>query len=527
MRWHKGNGTALVWLALSGVSWAQAAPHAEDRVSFVEALRTTLSAHPNVQFQEQQVAINLGRRRQASGRFDTTLTSSFAHTRRNDPLTPYDREQAATVGITAFNLDSNLTLFDAGATKLYRNGISIGPQLTMNRASDNVQNLLGANTASMAFVVTIPLWRGRGRRVVAAEERAAATEVDAATYDLNQTISNLLANTAAAYWTALAGSKNLEVAQGAEQRGRVYVDNVRTLIDAGRVPPAEINQVKANLAGRIAERIAAEQRLVEARQQLALAMGLRPGQMAAIGIPSDEFPVVPAGLLPTVDLELVQQYFEIAVRRRADLLASRQREVAARTRLVAATNATRPGIDINLSPGYSGLSEGAGGLFFQSPFHAIRGVDGVAGITYRFAPSNNLAVGQMIEAKATAKQTELRSAELERNIMAAVASALQAVHNSAQQVVQAHDAVVAFEAALDGEREKFRLGTGSVIDVLTMEDRLTIALRNDVSANLAYAQDLAQLRAATGTIVQPSRAVQSVEPDLFYSPPHIPGSSNP
>jgi outer membrane protein TolC len=249
--------------------------------------------------------------------------------------------------------------------------------------------------------------------------------------------------------------------------------------------------------------------------------------MASIGIPSDDFPAAPAGLLPTVDLGLMQDYFDLAVRRRADLLASGKREAAAQTRLVAASNATKPEIDLNLSPGYSGLAEGPGGVFLQSPFHSIRGPDAVAGISYRFAPANNLAVGQMIAAKATAKQTELRSADLERNIMAGVASALQAVRNAARQVGEAHASVTAFQAALDGEREKFRLGMGSVIDVLTMEDRLTTALRNEVSANLAYALALAQLRAATGTIVSPSQVVQTVEPNLFYSPPSLAAGANP
>jgi outer membrane protein TolC len=71
------------------------------------------------------------------------------------------------------------------------------------------------------------------------------------------------------------------------------------------------------------------------------------------------------------------------------------------------------------------------------------------------------------------------------------------------------------------------LGVGSLIDVLTMEDRLTTALRNEVSANMAYALALAQLRAATGTIVLPSQVVQSIAPDLFYTPPTLSGGTNP
>ena len=109
--------------------------------------------------------------------------------------------------------------------------------------------------------MTVPLLRGRGRDVVAATETAAGIEVEASLLDLNQTISSLLSNTASSYWNAVGAAKNLKVAQGSEERGRIYVENVQTLIAAGRVPEAEIHQVNANLATRSAARIAAEQSL--------------------------------------------------------------------------------------------------------------------------------------------------------------------------------------------------------------------------------------------------------------------------
>jgi len=96
---------------------------------------------------------------------------------------------------------------------------------------------------------------------------------------------------------------------------------------------------------------------------------------------------------------------------------------------------------------------------------------------------------------------------------------LNAVRNTAAAVAQAREAVKSFQAALQGEREKFSLGSSSVVDVLTIEDRLTTALTNQVSAELAYALALAQLRSATGTIVEPDKPVQSVNRDVFVNLP--------
>jgi hypothetical protein len=55
--------------------------------------------------------------------------------------------------------------------------------------------------------------------------------------------------------------------------------------------------------------------------------------------------------------------------------------------------------------------------------------------------------------------------------------------------------------------------------VLTLEDRLTIAMQSQVNAELAYALALTQLRLATGTIVEPDQAVQSVDRNVFFSMP--------
>ena len=81
-------------------------------------------------------------------------------------------------------------------------------------------------------------------------------------------------------------------------------------------------------------------------------------------------------------------------------------------------------------------------------------------------------------------------------------------------------------AALDGEREKYRLGAGQLVDVLTMEDRLTVAQQTLVSAELGYAQALTQLRFATGSIVAPDKAVQAVDREVFFTVP-VPAAKKP
>ena len=124
-----------------------------------------------------------------------------------------------------------------------------------------------------------------------------------------------------------------------------------------------------------------------------------------------------------------------------------------------------------------------------------------------------------MRAQSSVRQAELRSLQTSQAIMASVVTALGGVRNAALQLQRAREAVASSQAALEGEREKYRLGVGQLVDVLTMEDRLTTAQQNEVTAELAYALALTQLRFSTGSIVDPDKTVQSVDRDVFLSVP--------
>lgn len=519
-------GTIGIFLAVSAVWLAagtQGNTSALPGLTLLEALQSTLALHPVLHLAEQQVALDRGVRRQATGQFDTLLNSSFSQEHTATPLTQLERAQVAAAGITTTNETVNLTNLTAGATKQYRNGLSITPSFQDIRTTDNLLTT-GENLSTLLFQVNVPLMRGHGRKAVAAQETAAGIEVTAGQLDLNQTVSDLLTGTASSYWGLLAALRNFQVAKGSEERGKIYVENVQTLIDADRVPKAEIYQVQANLAERTVQRLESQQAVVEARQALALAMGLGPGRMTRVGDPSQDFPTPIK--LPAISSALINANFRLAERNRADLLASERRIEEAQTLLAGARNQIRPQLNLSFNTGYSGLSEGTSAThFFASPFHGLQGPDAFAGLNYSFPIANNAARGQLQQSQASVEQARLQLQQVQRQVMADVVDALGGVVHAAQEVSVAQQSVDAYRKALDGEREKYHLGVGSLIDVLTMEDRLTGALQSQVSAAEAYAVALARLRHATGTVVAPTSAVGTVDPTVFVTLPQVPGAA--
>ncbi len=523
--WTAGLGI-LLSLALSYSASAQPRD-----LGLIEALASTLERHPLLSFQEQNIELFQGIRQEATGSFDMLLQWSASHSRTNLPLTTIQQPDQAVSGIDIDNNVSGVSSVSGNATKLFRNGIQVGPVVQLNRVRDNLLLGLGINRSSVLFQINLPLLRNRGRDVVAAQETAAGVGVEAELLTLNHRIAELGAATAIGYWTHLGAHHDLEVLLGSEQRGRVFVQTVEDLIKGDRVPAAERAQVTANLADRVAARIAGEQEVVRTGQDLALAMGLPAEEMPLIVELSDDFPAPPEAGPTELDPSQLKNFIQASLDNRADLAAAYRRVEVSGVLLTATRNQTRPQLDVNLSAGWAGLSEGATPWrVFHSPFSRVQGADAIASLTYSQSLARNAATGRLIQAQAGMRQSDLLALDLSRSIGAAVAVALSNLRTSQLRLDSADESVNAFSSALQGERDKLRLGVGSLVDLLTIEDRLTESLRNQVSARLQYALAIAQLRFASGTVVARDQTAQSIREEIFFLPPQqsapSPGGQN-
>jgi outer membrane protein TolC len=291
------------------------------------------------------------------------------------------------------------------------------------------------------------------------------------------------------------------------------------LIDADKIPKGEIYQLLANLDGRAATRIAAEQGVINAQQRLALAMGLKSDEILISADASDLLPDWPEKSIPEVSPELVQRLVRDALDNRPDVIATKLRRKSAEQILPAARNQLRPQLNLLVNAGYGGVLEGNGfGRPFSTLFNNV-GLNTYATLNFTFPPRNDVAIGQLAQAQAAYQQSTLNETELERNIASNVVTAITTLSNSIAALQKAREAVSYYRIALDQEQERFRLGLNSLVDVLTLEDRLTSALSQGVSAQLNYAVAIANLGLATGTIVDPNERTHTVDMNKFTQPP--------
>jgi outer membrane protein len=508
--------TVALVLAFNLPGGAQSNTAPDETFSLSRAMEATLRDHPLLRIQEQQVQYNRGALLRAQSQFDRVVTAGSSLSRVYSPLDAVERSV-----YNASSATTNFTSVDVEETQQFHNGISAGPSLIVTRTTDNVSTQYGLNQSHLGYQINVPLLRGRGRDVVGAQETASNMEIEASLLDLNQTVSDLLFNTAVAYWSTVAARQSMQVYREAEARGQLLLETVQSLIAADKIPRSEVSNVLANLADRTASRIAADQQLLQAKQQLALAVGMSAENLFAAREPSDALPASTSARLPE-DGNGTQALIADALRQRADFLATKKRIAETEILTKAATNQIKPQLDLQFSTGYSGLKEGtAPGQYLVSPFTGVHGVDAVGGVRYQLPLQNRAAQASVLQARSGALQAYHRSQDAARNIASAVIVALEGVRNALRQLEEVDRSVLYFRTALDNERERYRLGVGSLVEVLTVEDRLTSVLTGQVQTELGYAIAIARMRQATGSIVAPDKVVQSVNTAVFLTPPEV------
>jgi outer membrane protein TolC len=320
----------------------------------------------------------------------------------------------------------------------------------------------------------------------------------------------------------VAAYHGLDVARGSEERGKLLVENTQVLIQADRLARSEIYDVTANLADRTTSRIAAEQQVIQARQALAIAMGLSSDQLLSLGPPADDWPVLPRETIPATTPDALRYYTDQSLKRRASYLATQKRVEGAAILRKAAVNQLKPQLNLNFSAGYAGIANSRRPWELIYPLGSgIFGPSASGGVTYSFPLGNRFAQGQLMEADATAQQAVLQQSDTARTISSSVIVAATSYENSIPRLGAAHSTVAGFQQALNGEFDKLKLGVGSLVDILTIEDRLTTALNSEVSAELVYATALIQFRFETGTIMTPDKMIQTVGRDVLLTPPFL------
>jgi outer membrane protein TolC len=365
--------------------------------------------------------------------------------------------------------------------------------------------------------LTIPLLRGLGFGSLAAAEKSAVSEVQAAQLTVKHQNSVSALRTARAYWDLRAAQDALEVANRSAGLQDRIVELTQRLINGGEMPAADLARSQASQLRAKARVQDSERRVHEARVALALAMGITVTEDAAtLPMARDPFPGPPEGTLPN-DAEAAA-LANGAPARREDLKASMLREQAAQQLVRGARNDLRPKVDLTGRGWYTSLGE----INISDAYDRWIGPSFSGQLTFDVPIGNNVFRGRLLQREADYRTRRITSADLDRQIKLNVIRTAGALREAATRVELAQQAVGFSKKTIESEIEKFQAGDATLIDAILTEDQQTDALLTLVSAQQEYANLLAQLRFESGSLVASDGT--SVKPEALIS---VPKGANP
>jgi len=462
-------------------------------IGIVEAIKNTISKQLDIFIQKKEIEINEANILYEKGQFDSEFEISAGFEHKDTPLTTIEELS----GINKMEIDTSS--INIGYKKKNRSGITINPIFQMTR-TDNT-GYQPYNNSNVLLVITIPLLKGSGIKINTANERAAEINYNIAMYDLYHKISEYVLQTTLAYWDYMASLLQFEQLSESLERARLLVEETQILINADERPASDLDQLIANLADRTASFVAGRQALTEARLNLGHAIGDDPKNYKNITFLNDNFSIfnINETNINISENELINE----SLTKRFDYNALKQREKYFKIQLELAEDNLKHQLDINLNFGYSGQDEGHNiKYYFSSLTHNVPGYNCSFQINMNWPYENNLAYAVLYEKKAGYDQSVLLTKQLETSIKTKIMIALSGINNSKMEIIKARESVKSYKIVSDNEKIKFKLGISTLIDLITTEDRLTNALRNEISAYQNYAQYIAKLRFETGTIVK-------------------------
>ena len=333
-----------------------------------------------------------------------------------------------------------------------------------------------------------PLLRDRGRAHHGAARALAAAGADLEDAARRGAETTLVLDVARAYWELAYAERAVAIRVSALARARDQLAVTQARAAVGKVSELEVATAQQAIAAGEAAWLAA------AQDRAARAVDLRVllGDDGAAGRPlTAADPLTDAGAAPAT-ADAVARALAFAPGLRA--LGHQARAAAIEVDVAAAD--LRPRLDLIVRGGPSGHADDAGAAWAQ--LGRFDGYQASAALAFAFPVGNRLARGQRDAARAEQRRVELEGAALEGAITAATIRAVDAVALSDRRITAAAAAVALARRTAELERDRWRAGAGTNLDVVIRQDQAVAAevalARAQVDRRLA----LAALAALTG-----------------------------
>jgi len=389
---------------------------------------------------------------------------------------------------------SNVTKYEVGLTKTFRSGITVNPKISFDKGGIT-------NNVKAELEVTVPLGQGFGGNMLRAIEDSSYYDLLASELSLRHKVSDALLQTALAYWNCIAALENYVMLRQSEDISDSMVELTDLRLKSEEVAASEVSKAKARNFRVVGQVIDAEFALLDARRQLAIAMGLENEELhnppfAAGGIPTD----IPLGDLSASITEMAAK----SLASRADRAAALQLVRSGKILAEAAWREIKPRFDFFFRAGLASAHDGAELYELFSVYNdRWRGMSATGGFSFDWDIVNNPAKGAYVRSLAEFNQSRITARDIDRNIVNNVLLSASEIRKRKEQLGAVTEAARASRDVLSSERMRYNDGEGSLIDTLLVEEQYTDDLISVITVKLQFISAVSRLRFESGTLLDP------------------------
>jgi outer membrane protein TolC len=145
-----------------------------------------------------------------------------------------------------------------------------------------------------------------------------------------------------------------------------------------------------------------------------------------------------------------------------------------------------------------------------------------AGVVMEIPLGNRVARGELTQRRLELDQAKDNLSRLELDIVTQVREAARRVRVSSERVEATKVATRLAREQLEAEQEKFRVGLSTSFNVLSFQDQLAQAERNELRALTDYTESILTLEQVKGTLLQVFQIQIPEEETSPYGQPEVP-----
>ncbi len=344
------------------------------------------------------------------------------------------------------------------------------------------------------FQITQPFLRNFGLDVTRSEIQLRKLDQQMAQERYIRQVQQTVQQVEQAYWNLVSARRNLPVtAELVAQTERVlHYFEVRAKFD---VQPVQASNTKARLEIRLAELIAATNRIHDAEAQL----------KALVNDPSLPIPaqqeIVPSDI-PPLEAVVLNRLVELktAMDNRPELAEARYAVDSARVGVTVANNQRLPKLDVFFRYTANGLGGNPDAAFEQMSTNDF--VDYIVGVQFEYPIGNRSADAGYRQARLTMAQALASVKQAIEQVILDVDVAYRNLQTLYKQMIPSSVAVVAQVDNLTALQQRTDRRDPTFLDLeLTTQENLALARQNLLSTWVQYGTGIANLELAKGTLL--------------------------